>query len=137
MKRRPAGQQHDFDRHDRDRPPRYLTKQCQGDAGEHVAALGPASRQYSRTGARHMRRVDRVASRLECEIGFDRAADIEIPAMKQRPPAVRSLRRAEIPRDTSLELRLDAVEVVLQQYIFGGYRRVGLELENPVAVGVL
>ena len=57
--------------------------------------------------------------------------------MKQRPAAVLALLGAHESRDLRLKLGLDSAEIVLQQNIFGRDRRVGFELEDPVAIGML
>ena len=54
-----------------------------------------------------------------------------------RPSAVRSLGRSDISGDPRLKIGLDAAEIVLQQNEFRRYGRVGLELEDPVAVRML
>ncbi len=107
VERKPARQQHDLDRHHRHRPPRHLAEQREQDAREHVAAPRAAARQDRRARARHVRRVDRVASRLQREIGLDRGAEIESAAIKQRPAAIRSLGRADVSGDARLQLGLD------------------------------
>src|SRR5215831_3981650 len=48
-----------------------------------------------------------------------------------------SLRSTDKLCDMLLEFWLDAAEVVLEQYILGRYRRVGLQLEYPVSIGML
>ncbi len=57
--------------------------------------------------------------------------------MEQRPAAVLALDRAQVRGDARLERRIDLVEIVLQQHIFGRNGGVGLELEHPVAIGAL
>src|SRR5438477_10604079 len=115
MKGRPARKQHDLDRHDRDRPPRNLAEQCEQDTCEYVAPPGAATGQDRGPGAYHMRGVDRVASRLQREIGLYRSAEIGSAPVEQRPAAVRALDRANIPRDPPLQFRLDTTEIVLEQ----------------------
>ena len=53
-----------------------------------------------------------------------------------QPPSV-ALGCADVARDARLQLGLDAAEVVLQQDVLGRDRHVGLQLENPMSVGVL
>ena len=84
-----------------------------------------------------MRRFDRIASRLQCEIGLDRSAEIESAPVEQRPPAVRALDGANIPCDPRLQFRLDGAEIVLEQDELRRDRHVGLQLEDPMSVGVL
>jgi hypothetical protein len=74
--------------------PRHLAKQRQQDAGKDVAAARPASSEDRSAGARHMRRVNRITSRLQCEVRFDRTAEIERAAVEQWPAAVLTLARA-------------------------------------------
>ena len=84
-----------------------------------------------------MRSIDRVARRLQGEISFDRSADVEGAAVEQRPAPVGTLSGADISSDASFKLRLDAVEIVLQQNKFRRNRYIGLQLEDPVTVGTL
>ena len=102
------------------------------DAGEDIAAPRAAARQDRRARARHMRRIDRVAGRLQREIGLDRGAEIEGAAVEQRPAAMRRPGwRADSARCAASSSGVDRVEIMLQQDIFGRDRRVGLELERP------
>ena len=48
-----------------------------------------------------------------------------------------ALDRAQIDADLRLQRRVDAVEEVLQQHIFGRDRRVRLQLEDEMAVRLL
>ncbi len=58
--------------------------------------------------------------------------------MKKRPAAIFRLNAAEIARDLGLEDSVDRLgQVMTHQDIFGGDRRIGLELENEMAVGAL
>ncbi len=57
--------------------------------------------------------------------------------MEQRPAAIRALDAAQIDADPAFQLRVDPVEVVLQQDVLGRDRRIRLQLEQPVAVGGL
>ena len=137
VKRRPARQQHDLDRHYRNRPPRHLAEQREQDAGEDVAAPRAAVRQDRRPRPRHMRRIERIPGRLQREIRFDRRADVESAAVEQRPAAVLALGRSNVSRDARLQLGLDPAEIVLQQNELGRDRHIRLELENPMSVGML
>ena len=103
VKRRPAGQQHDLDRHHRNRAPRHLAEQGEGNPGEDVAPPRTAAGQDRRPRARHVRRLDRVAGRLQREIGLDRAADVERTAVIERPAAVLALLGADELRDAPPE----------------------------------
>ena len=84
-----------------------------------------------------MRRVGRIADSLQRKIGFDRSAEVELATVKQLPTAVFTLSRAQITGNALFEIAVDGVEIVLQQDVFGRDRRVGLELEQPVAVTML
>jgi hypothetical protein len=44
---------------------------------------------------------------------------------------------AQIYGDLRLQRRVDAIEVVLEQHVFGRDRRVRFQLEQPVTVAVL
>ncbi len=137
VKGKPAGQQHDFDRHQRHRPPWHHAPQRERDPGEHIAAPRAAARQDRGAGARHMRRIDRVARRLQREIRLDRGARVEFAAEEQRPPAIRALGGAQISCDALFELRVDRAEIVLQEDVLGRDRGVGFQVEHPVAVLLL
>ena len=73
------------------------------DAGEDVAAPRAAARQDRRPGARHVRRLDRVAGRLQREIGLDRAAEIERAAVNSGQPPSSPWLGADESRDARLE----------------------------------
>src|SRR5215831_21042718 len=113
MKRRPARQQHDLDRHDRYGPPWNLAEHCEQDAREYVAAPRAAACQDRRPGSFHMRCFDRIPGGLQREISLDRRAEVESAPVKQRPTPVCALGRANIPGDPCLQLRLDTAEIVL------------------------
>ena len=57
--------------------------------------------------------------------------------MKKRPAAVIPLPGADVGAETRLGLGVDLVEEMVEQDVFGGDRRVGLQLEQPVAVVML
>src|ERR1041385_18244 len=85
-----------------------------------------------------MRRVDVVADHLQREIGLHAGAHVEGAFVEQRPAAMLALDAAQIDRDRALELGIDRLgQVMTKQHVFGRDRRVGLELEAPVAVGLL
>jgi hypothetical protein len=134
VKRKPARQQHDLDRHDRHRVPRHLAEQGEHDSGEDVAAAGAATRQDRRTSALHVRRVDRIAGGLQRKVRLDRRAQVEFAAVEQRPAAMLGLGGLEIARDAPFEIRLGRAEIMLQEDVFGRDCRIGLQLEHPVAV---
>ena len=54
--------------------------------------------------------------------------------MEQRPAAMISLNFAQVVREFCFERRVRPVKIVVQEDEFGRYRRVGLELINPMAV---
>ncbi len=138
VKGRPARKQHDFDRHDRDRPPRNLAEQCKQDACEYVAAPRAATASGSPPRARSICGASTGSpAAFKREIGLDRSAEIESAPVEQRPAAVRALDGTNIPGDPRLEFRLDAAEIVLEQDELRRDRHVGLQLEDPMSVGVL
>ena len=137
MEREPARQQHDLDRHHRHRAPRHLAEQRELDAGEDVARAAPPRAQDRRARPHHMRRVGRVARRLQREIGLDAGGQVEIAAVEQRPAAMLALDGAQILRQRRLDAVVDLAEIMLQQDVFGRDGRIGLELEGPMAVGAL
>jgi hypothetical protein len=58
--------------------------------------------------------------------------------MKQRPAAMPgALDRSQIGPELGFELRFEIVQEVVQKDVFGRDRRIGLELEQNVAVGLL
>ena len=137
MKRRPARQQHDLDRHYRNCPPRHFPEEREQDAGEDIAAPGAAARQNRRARPRHMGRIKRIPGGLQREIRFDRRADVESAAIEQRPAAVLALGGSNVSRDARLQLGLDPAQIVLQQYELGGDRDIRLQLKNPMSVSML
>jgi hypothetical protein len=58
-------------------------------------------------------------------------------AIKKRPAAVGILNAPQIDADLALALDVDFVEIMLEHDVLGRNRRVGLEFEDPVAVGSL
>src|SRR5262249_8858527 len=119
------------------RSPRDFAKQCERDPRKDIAATGTAPGKDRRACALHVWCIDRVACRLQRKIRLDRGTHVEGPAVEQRPAAICALGFAKISGDSRLNLGLDAVEIVLQQNKFRRYRRVGLQLEDPVAVRML
>ena len=128
---------HDLDRHGGGGAPGDRAEEGELDAGEDVAALGPAGGQDGVAGADHVRRGRVVADGFQREVGLDAGGDVEGAVVEQRPAAVVALDAAEIDADLGLEHRVDAVEVVFQQDVFGRDGGVRLQLEDPVAVLVL
>ncbi len=137
MEREPARQQRDLNRHHRHRAPRQLAEERELDAGKDIAPRGAALRQDRRARPRHVRRIGRVARRLQREIGLDARREIERAAMKERPAAMRALDGAEILRERRLGRRVDLAEIMPEQDVLGRDRRVGLEREGPFAVALL
>ncbi len=109
------------------------------DAREHIRAFGAAARAHRLARAAHVRRHRRiVADHLEREIGLHGRAHVEIAVAEQRPAAVRALDAAQIDRDLRFQLRVHRLaEIVPKQHVFGRDGGVGLELEDPMAVGTL
>jgi hypothetical protein len=133
----PARKEQDLDRHHGDGAPRNLAEERERDAREDVALGGAATRENLLPRARHMRRVRRVARELERVIRFDRGADVGLATIKKRPAAVGILNAPQIDADLALALDVDFVEIMLEHDVLGRNRRVGLEFEDPVAVGSL
>src|SRR5208337_1680823 len=79
-----------------------------------------------------------VADRFQREIGLDARAHVESAAVDERPAAVLALDAAKIRGDAALEpdIPLLAAEMA-QKHIFRRDRRVGFELERPMAVFAL
>ena len=134
---KPQRQMHDLQRHDRHGAPRHLPEQRELGAGEHVAALRPAGLQDCLARAAHVRRVGIVADRLQREIRLDAAGQVERAVVEQRPAAVRALHRPQVNADLALQCRVDPVQEVLEQHIFRRDGRIGLQLEDEVAVVAL
>ena len=137
VERKPVRQQHDFDRHARHGVPGHLAVQRQLRAGEHVGPFRPAGGQDGLPRPRHVRRVGGIADHLQREIGFHAGREVEGAIVEQRPAAMRALDRAQIHGDLALQVRVHAVEEMLQQHVFGRDGGVGLELEHPVPVRLL
>ena len=78
-----------------------------------------------------------VAGELQGVVGLDRAADIEVAAVIERPAAVLGLCGAQVAAELRLQRRVDLVQEVHHHDVLGRDGAVGLELEQPVAVGVL
>ncbi len=138
MKRKPARQKHDLDRHGRDAAPGNLAVERKQEAGEDIALRRPAigEDRFARTG--HVRRLDVVADHFQREIGFHAGAHVEGPIVNERPAAMVPLDPPQIDGDQPLELKIGLFAAkVPQEHIFGRDRRVGLELEAPMAVLVL
>jgi hypothetical protein len=125
---------HDLHRHHRHGVPGQLAEKRELDAGEDVAMGGAATLEDELARPRHVRRVRRVAHRLQREIGFDRRREIGRAAMEQRPAAILALDRAQIARQIPLQGIVDLIEIMLQEDVFGRDGGVGLELVDPVPV---
>src|SRR5216683_1696986 len=102
MKWEPSRQQHDFDGNVGHAAPRQLREQRKRDPRKHIDRGGTAALQYRRARSYHVRRVGTISRELQCIVGLDRATDIEIAALIERPAAVLGLRGAQM----SAELRL-------------------------------
>ena len=137
MEREPAGQQHQLDRHHRHGAPGHLAEQGEMDPGEHIDARRAAARQDLLAGPPHVRCRRVVTDQLERKVGPDAGAEVEIAAEEQRPAAMLGLAGAQIGGDLVLERLVDLVEKMLEEHVVGRNRRVGLELEHPVAIRLL
>jgi hypothetical protein len=137
VEREPFRQADQLHRHHRHRAPRHVAVERKLGAGEHVGALGAAGGQNGLAGAAHVRRARVVADHLQREIRLNAGGKVERAVVKQRPAAVRALDGAQVGADLLLQLRLDTVEEVLQQHVFGRNGGVGFQLEHPVPVGML
>ena len=88
--------------------------------------------------AAHVRRVGIVADHLQREIGLDAGADVERARVDERPAAMIALDSPEIDGDQALEFEIGLLAAKMpEQHVFGRDRRVGLELEAPMAVVTL
>ncbi len=135
MEGEPARQQHDLDRHGRNAAPRYRAVQRQQEAREDVALRRAAMGEDGFARAAHVRRLGIVADHLERKIGLDAGADIERARVEDRPSAVIALDSPEINGDQALELEIGLFAAKMpEQHILRRDRRVGLELETPMAV---
>ena len=115
---KPAGQQHDLNRHHRHGTPGHLAEQRERDAREHVAARSAAVSKDGSARARHVGRVPIVADQLERVVGLDRGAEVEVAAGIQGPATVVRLPRAQVDADLVLERLVDLAEKVFEQDIF-------------------
>ena len=137
MEREPARQQHDLDRHHRHGAPRHLAEQGERDAGEDIAARGPAMGENGFSRAQHMGGVGGVADQLQGIVGFDAGADVEVAALVERPAAVVGLAPPQIDGDLVVDRLVDLAEEMAEQHIFRGNGRIRLEFEAPMAVLML
>src|SRR6185437_10059877 len=104
---------------------------------EDVGVRGAAAGEDRLAGALHMWRVGIVTDQLQRVIGFDRTAQVELAAEVKRPAAVPALSLSQVDRELALELRLDLIQEMHHQDVFGRNGAIGLELEDPVPVGPL
>ena len=133
--RESARQQDQLDWHGRDRRPRSGAVEGQLDTGEDIGCRRAAMGQDRLARAGQVRGVNIVADHLQGEVGFDSGADIEGPAMEQRPAAVVALDAGQIGPDLPLQFEvIRLAQIVLQQHIFGRDGGVGLKLEHPMAI---
>ncbi len=102
-----------------------------------LACAAPPAARIACARALHMRGVRIIARRLQREIGFDAATDIEIAALEERPAAMPLLQAADEFGDLGIRRVVDLAEIMLQQDVFGGNRRIGFELEAPMAIAIL
>ena len=137
MERKPSRQQHDFDGNIGHAAPRDLREQCQRNPGEHIDPGGAALPQDCRARPRHVRRVRAVAGQLQRVVGLDRATQIEVAAMIERPAAVLGLSGAQVAAELCLERGVDLVQEVHHHDVLGRDRAVRLELEQPVSLFIL
>ena len=84
-----------------------------------------------------MRCVRVVADQLEGVVGLDGAADVEGAAVEKGPAAVIGLAAADVGAEPRLGLGINLVEEVVEEDVLRRDGRVGLELEQPVAVVAL
>src|SRR6185437_4244249 len=113
MKRKPAWQEHDFDRHFRNASPTYDAVERQQHPREHIAMNGTAARQncVARTG--HVRGTGRIADHLKREIGFHTRAHVEVALMIETPSAMGTLDPAQIAGDLLFEDRVDRFAAIM------------------------
>src|SRR6185437_9076359 len=134
---KPLRHQHDLDGDVGYRPPGNLAEESERDPREDVRTRSAAAREDRLAGAPHVRCVRIVPGELQRIVGLDRAADIELPSMIEGPAAVGRLLLAQIDSELALESRVDLIQIMHHQDVFGGNGAVGLELEEPVSVGPL
>ena len=85
-----------------------------------------------------MRRVRIITGNLQCVIRLDRAADVHLSALIQRPAALRLLMGTQVRRESHLEgAASGSPRKVQHQDEFGGDGAVRFELEQPIALRVL
>ena len=134
MKGEPARQQHDFDRHDRDRAPRRLSEQRQRDACKYIGARRAAPLENRVPGPFHVGLLRCVAGKLQRVVGLYGGAEIGFAGVKQRPPAIFALRSTQITGQFFLGFPVHIVQEVPQQDIFRRNGDVGFKFVNPVAI---
>ncbi len=84
-----------------------------------------------------MRRLRVVATEFEGVVGLDRTTDVHRPAVVERPATVSALTRTQVIGELRFQVGFRLPDEMQQQNVFGRDRAVGLELETPVAVGLL
>src|SRR5690606_31927556 len=114
-----------------------LSEQGEADAREDVGASRTAASEDGLASAPHVRRVRVVTDELECVIRLDGRGDVHVAPVKQGPAAVFRLSGADVLSDATLFLRVDFVEVVTEEDVLRGDRRVRLQLEHPMAIFAL
>ncbi len=137
VKREPPRQQNDFDGNDGHRRPGDHSKERQQDAGKDVGRARAAVGENGIARPAHVRGLGRIAGELQRKVRFDAGADVEAPAVEQRPPAMRALQAAQIDCDLRFEDRVGLAQVVLQHDVLRGDRGIGFQLEDPMPVGAL
>ena len=138
MEGKPARQEHDLNRHSRDAAPGNGFIEREQETGEDIALRSAAMGEdgFARMG--HVRRLGIVADHLERKVRLDAGAHVERTCVNERPTAMIALNAAKIDGDQALEFEIGLLAAKMpEQHIFGGDRRIGLELEAPVTVLVL
>jgi hypothetical protein len=102
-----------------------------------VALARAAARADRLARPHHVGRVDGIADHLQSEVRLDARADVEVAFMDQRPAAVGSLDPPQVVCDLGLERGIYGLgEIVPEQHILRRDGAVGLEFEDPMAVGL-
>ena len=138
MEGKPAGQEHDFDRHGRHAAPGNGLVKRKQEAGEDIALrrAAVAENRFARTA--HVRRVGIIANHLQRKVRLDARAHVERACVDERPAAMIALNAPKIDGDQTLEFEIGLFAAKMpEQNIFGWNRGVGLEFETPMAVVVL
>src|ERR1700680_4239424 len=122
MKRKPAWQQHDLDGNVGYAAPRQLPEERKCNASKYISSGRAAALQDRSPRPLHVCGLRIVARELQSEVCFDGATQVEIAVVIERPTAMLCLMSAQVGGDFYLQRRIDFLQKVHHQDVFGGNR---------------